>query len=234
VLFWLGFVACALSFSRSMVLQVVPALFVMWVLTRRQLGRLLFIVLGGLALLYVLSYMPLDSAVAQQWGLQRWAIAGRLAEDHTEPREVIWRASMRAFASNPIIGVGVGNFMARYFEFREIWETSGYLVVQQRGNHSMYLAALTETGLVGTSAMLVMLGYFLWLGRRVVRQARSDGDLSRYLVGAAILAAYVGEVCGGIALQLLTHNYVWAIIALLPLLDAPRRRAPRAEALPAA
>ena len=64
------------------------------------------------------------------------------------------------------------------------------------------------------------------LGRRVVRLARKDQDRPRYLLAAAALGAFVGQLLAGIALDLMSHNHVWIIMAVLAVLDRPRRCVP--------
>lgn len=222
LLFWLGMLACALSFSRSAVLQIVPALLVMWLLTGRHLPKLVALVGGVGALVLAVTLMPMDSPVVQEYGLNRWAVAGKLASERTEPREVIWQTGMKVVAEYPILGLGLNNFPARYFEFRDPWLTRGWIYWQQKANHSTYMGALTESGLVGLSCLLLMMGYFVLLGRRVVLLARADADRTRYLLAAAALAAFVAQLVAGIALELLSHNHVWIIMAIMAVLDRPR------------
>ena len=226
VLFWLGMLGCALSVSRSAVLQVVPGLLVMWLLTGRHLQKILLLVGVMAVFLAAVTFVSEDNPLVKEYGLDRWAVAGQLAADRTEPREIIWHTGLKVFDEYPILGVGLDNFRARYFEFRDPWETSGWIYYQQKANHSTYMGALTETGLVGLACMLMMMGYFVVLGRRVVRLARKDQDRPRYLLAAAALGAFVGQLLAGIALDLMSHNHVWIIMAVLAVLDRPRGRVP--------
>lgn len=224
-LFWLGVGACVLSFSRSAILQLLPALLVMWLLTRCHFRKIALITVSlGMVLLLITFVDPSNPAV-KAYGLQRWAIAGRLASEHYEPREIIWDASMRGFRTSPVIGIGLNNFLARYFEFRDPWLTRGWIYWNQKAVHSTYMGALTETGLLGLGCCVAMMLYFLGLGVKVVRRARAEGDPARYLLGAAVLAGFCGQIVAGIALELLSHNHVWVLMAFLAALD----RRPAAE-----
>lgn len=219
-LFWLGIVACVLSVSRSAVFQIIPGLLVLWWLTRNQVGKLLVIGGGMAAVLLVLAFVPMDSEFAQANRLDRWAVAGKLAEGHSEPRVALWDASFQAFKSSPWIGVGMDNFAERYLEFRNPWLTYGWIYWSpKRPSHSAYIAQLAETGIVGTTAFLALLAAFVVLGRRVVLQARADGDRGRYLLGAACLASFVGQMVAGIGLELFAHNHVWVIMVFMTVLD---------------
>ncbi|NPV46083.1 MAG: O-antigen ligase family protein [Armatimonadetes bacterium] len=238
-LFWLGIAACVLSLSRSAVLQVIPGLLVLWWLTRHHLGKLLFVGGGVAAVLLAIAFMPMDSEFARANRLDRWAVAGKLAEGHSEPRVALWDASFQAFKSSPWIGVGMDNFPERYLEFRNPWLTYGWIYWSpKRPSHSAYIAQLAETGIVGTAAFLGLLAAFVVLGRRVVRQARADGDRGRYLLGAACLASFVGQMVAGIGLELFAHNHVWVIMVFMAVLDrwgeAQLAREPEPVPLPVA
>jgi O-antigen ligase len=222
LLFWLGFVTCLLSFSRSSFLQILPALTVMWLLTSRHLRKLLLIVGAVLFALVAVAFMNPSNPLVKQYGLQRWAIAGKLASEHAEPREVIWAAALKAFEQNPLTGIGLNNFLPRYFEFRDPWLASGWIYWNQKATHSTYMEALVNTGVLGLTCCLLMMGYFVVLGWKVARQARADGDIARYLIVAAAVAAFAGQIVGGIALDLLSHNHVWIIMATLAVLDSHR------------
>lgn len=223
MLFWFGMSACALSFSRSAVLQIVPGLLVLWLLTGRHLGKIVGMASVVGILVLAVSYMPMDNALVQKYGLNRWAVAGQLASSRTEPRAAVGQTGLKVFEEYPLLGVGLANFLPRYFEFRDPWLVSGWLYWQQKSNNSAYLQVVTETGLVGTACLFLMLGYFIVLGRRVTLQARWENDRTRYLLAAAALGGFVAQVVAGVALELFSHNHVWIIMAILAVLDRPRR-----------
>lgn len=222
LLFWFGMSACALSFSRSAVLQIGPALLVLWLLTGKHLAKIVGLVSVVAVFVLAVSFMQMDSAVVQKYGLSRWAVAGQLASSRTEPRETVGETGLKVFEAYPVFGLGLANFLPRYFEYRDPWTATGWLYSQQHSNNSAYLEAITETGLFGTCCLFVMLGYFCVLGRRVARQARRDNDPVRYLLAVAALGAFVAQVVAGIALELFSHNHVWIIMAILATLDSRR------------
>lgn len=225
VLFWLGCGACALSFSRAAVLYIFAALLVMWLLTRRQLPKMLAIGGAIAAVLLAVLLIPPDSPLVEEYDLQRLAVAGQLAEGHQEPRSVVWDTAWRAFKSSPLIGIGLDNVMARSMEFRDPWLAYGYLQYSGKPPHNAYLSALSETGLLGTISLLVMLGYLLQLGRRGVRAARAEGDQARYILAAAVLAGFVAQCAGGLTFQVFTSNHVWVLMSfLIPLGHFPQNK----------
>jgi len=231
VLFWVGFGACALSFSRASVLYIVAALVVMWVLTRHHLSKLMMIAAALAAVLLFVTFIPPDSPLVEQYNLQRWAVAGKLTQEHQEPRAVVWDTCLRAFRSSPIIGIGLDNVLARSMEFRDPWLAYGILQYLGKPPHSAYIGALAETGIVGTIALLIMLGYLLQLGRRGVRAARLDGDRARYVLAAAVFAGFVAQLAGALTFQVFTSNHVWVRMSfLIPLGRFVKPAAPEAAA----
>jgi O-antigen ligase len=71
------------------------------------------------------------------------------------------------FASNPWLGVGIGNFNAFYPDFAlRGWE------YQPGHAHNVYLNALSETGLIGASAFYLFFASQALLLGRAIRSAR--------------------------------------------------------------
>ncbi|RIK40091.1 MAG: hypothetical protein DCC58_14410 [Chloroflexi bacterium] len=75
-----------------------------------------------------------------------------------------WQAGWRMFKDHPILGVGPGNFNTLYpsYYVREEFRFS------QGHAHNYYIHLLAETGILGLVAYLTLLGFFLFLGLRIV------------------------------------------------------------------
>lgn len=75
-----------------------------------------------------------------------------------------WQAGWRMFEDHPALGVGVGNFNARYPDYyvREEFRFS------QGHAHNFYIHMLAENGLLGLIAYMVLIGFFAALALRVV------------------------------------------------------------------
>ncbi len=93
-------------------------------------------------------------------------------------RMAMWQAGGNMVLSNPWLGVGIGNYNERYPDFNApLWYVS-------RGHaHNYYIQAAAETGLLGLTAYLLLLGTALVHGLRVFRRA-ADPAL-RYLAWGA-------------------------------------------------
>jgi O-antigen ligase len=88
--------------------------------------------------------------------------------------------------SSPLLGVGAGNFDARFREFTVVWRFR----IPRGHAHNAYLQALAQAGIVGLVSYLALL---LVVGQRIVRSVRQATDaVSRSLaVGVAAVTAAV-------------------------------------------
>jgi hypothetical protein len=98
-----------------------------------------------------------------------------------------WRVAVLEFRSEPLIGVGAGNYQPGYYLHRRTTED-----IQQP--HSIELQTLAELGLVGAA---LLLAFFVAVGvgvRRTARAARGD-PLERWLAvaGGGIFAGWLIE-----------------------------------------
>jgi hypothetical protein len=91
-----------------------------------------------------------------------------------------WRVGLRAFAHDPVGGIGVDNFQATYLRERRSDE-------QPRSPHNLVVMVLSETGAVGASLLAVFVGGVALV---LVRTARG-GDAA---TGSTAQAAVVGLV----------------------------------------
>ena len=109
----------------------------------------------------------------------------------TVERMAMWQAGGNMFLSDPWLGVGIGNYNARYFEFSTPrWPDS-------RGHaHNYYIQAAAETGLVGAVAYLFLLLAGIGQGWRTVR--RTADPRLRYVAWGAF----------GIIIAVAFHNIV--------------------------
>jgi O-antigen ligase len=156
---WFSLALCAVlaggivvSVSRGALISVLFVFFAVVIRERRRLIPLLFV--AGLAF----SAIPL---VPEYYFVR----VGNLATDakyslalgndrQLTDRGHLNAAGLRIWAAHPIMGVGIGNFGYYYVrpEFR-----GGMLAKQSIVAHNVYIQALSETGIVGTSIFFWML-----------------------------------------------------------------------------
>ncbi|MDB5079830.1 MAG: hypothetical protein JWP00_1754 [Chloroflexi bacterium] len=77
-------------------------------------------------------------------------------------RMAMWQAGGNMFLSDPLLGVGIGNYNARYNDFN-----APFWIVSRGHAHNYYIHAAAETGTLG------LLAYFLLLGGGLVQGLRS-------------------------------------------------------------
>lgn len=102
-----------------------------------------------------------------------------------------WYAAWGMFQSNPILGVGIGNYSHVYNLFNvEGWPYS------QGHAHNYYLHISAEAGLVGLLGYLTLLGIALREATRAVRRTRNNGYYQAIAIGSL-----------GVLLTLMGHNF---------------------------
>ncbi|MDQ2806631.1 MAG: O-antigen ligase family protein [Chloroflexota bacterium] len=164
-----------------------------------------------------LSQLQIYDVRGAEWNADTFAQVERLAH---------WQTAGNMFLSNPVLGVGIGNFNTDFFRFSIAgWpKSAGHA-------HNYYLQALAETGGLGLLAYLGVLAAAGWGGWRAVRGAvrAGRGWDSAVLIGAfgvfvAIMSHSIFE-----DLHVLNMGIHWAaVIALFTLV--PRLAAPQQEA----
>jgi O-antigen ligase len=184
----------------------------------RQVRRL--VVGGGLAAGYVVLFAALlvgySSVVAGATAVSEKAVSsapddssdasGDNGDQHLSEslqdmtgfmgREVFWRRALDMVKARPLLGVGPGGFSVCYQALEP--ERSEHFLPPH--THNLYLAFLTELGIAGAGAFLVVSGTIAWLWWRSW-QTTDPGSENRLLLLA----------CGA----------VWAGTALHGLVDVP-------------
>ena len=110
----------------------------------------------------VVAYLLLPGSVHQRFAefLQ--------PSSHAYSRFALWDAGLRMFLAHPIVGVGVGNFDI----FAPDYFPQGTLYSQAQAAHNVLVSSLAQTGIVGTTLLLLMVGAILAEGMRLIRGDR--------------------------------------------------------------
>jgi tetratricopeptide (TPR) repeat protein len=139
-----------------------------------------------------------------------------------------WGVALDEFASQPLIGIGVGNFQSAYLR-------EGESVERPRFSHSLELRALSETGLVG--ALLLAAGSIAGLAAGW-RAARRRDPLASTVAGTAIAVFLYWVLHGSIdwfyelpALAAPAFAMLGLAGALTPRAELAETRRPRSNAL---
>jgi O-antigen ligase len=210
---WLGLAVCALVMLAAVGRKAIP----------------IWLVGGGTVLLVVFSfqtgvipdeYFSRITAVSEQF--QPFDVRTVIVNDDNfaiVERMAMWQAGGNMFLSSPLLGVGVGNFNARYPDFfADIWVNS------QGHAHNYYIHAAAETGIIGTIAYLLLLGAALLQGWRVLRRTVNPAyQKVAWGVFGSIIAVAVHNLTEN--LHVLSMGITWgamlALFYLIEKLDAP-------------
>jgi putative inorganic carbon (HCO3(-)) transporter len=97
-------------------------------------------------------------------------------------RWLMWQAALGMIRDRPWLGHGVNTFMANYLAY---WVGGERF---PRYAHNCYLQVAAETGLIGLSAFLGLLGAVFWRVLAGVREATPEQRLLLLGLGAGLLA----------------------------------------------
>ncbi len=143
-------------------------------------------------------------------------------------RMAMWQAGGNMFLSDPLLGVGIGNYNARYTDFNApFWSVS-------RGHaHNYYIHAAAETGTLGLTVYLLLLGCGLAQGLRSTILTRDTG--LRYVAWGAfgiIVAVAVHNIFED--LHVLNMGIQWScLLALFYLINRLDKSSPCEAKIPA-
>jgi O-antigen ligase len=134
-----------------------------------------------------------------------------------------WPASIKAFEQKPVMGWGLGNDLYALTTAAKLKNTS----------HNDYLLVLVETGIIGLTLYLLLLGSLLLRTRQSIRQAR---DEETRLLCVSALAMFVAYLVGAIGEHLLqtpgATGYIITVLGMAhgTLLATPDSRVGEAAA----
>ena len=202
-----------LSFSRGAAVAVFVTLLLMALLRELRLRQLLvaLALITGIVLLVVPDYVTRlrslqgVTALSSTDSSQRpdTALTGRQTEN---------LAAWNTFLDHPVVGVGPGVYFKEYS--REYGNRLGvrYLHSERRG-HSLYLELAADTGLVGLSAFMAMVGTALVLLYRHAKRLRGH-DPQGAMVASSLFFALFAYLACAMFLHLSYQRYFWALLGL--------------------
>jgi len=196
-----------LSLSRGALLGLVVAPFI------ALRSRWLFVV----APLVVAAAVTLTPA-----GLEQRVATINTQDENVAGREDIWRVAGAVFLEHPVLGAGPGGFPRAYAESPEVGkEFLGVLAVLEHPPHAHNLALqmLSEQGLVGLVALVLLFGAAL----RLAVELRRSTELWIRVVGAGALGALVVLLVHNIVDVTLLEQTAIMVLALLGVLSGVER-----------
>ena len=242
-LLWLASVgiglALLLSFSRSALLATFVAGVVIlgWTaLCRGELRRLFpvpnaaLIVLGAVVVLGIGGVAVTQHDLVTRIG-ERFTGKGELGA--LSGRKIMYQANLGMITSNPVLGVGPGNYFSFFRDYRDT-EFGNVENPSQKVNefaHSEFMQQAIELGLPGLLFYLVLVGLPLAVAaRRLWKGPPGPDDVLLLCVSAAVFAGLAANAFDVLLQQIPYAAFLWTLFgwmaATLWVREAPARRHP--------
>lgn len=141
-------------------------LFVVIVAALLRKHRMIYIPAAAACMLLIWSLTP------QSYQQRYLSIENRDRDESYQLRLKAWQAGWEMFKSNPITGIGVGEFSVA--AGTQFWPASGHRIWLNA--HSLYFQALGELGLLGTAVFAGFLVRFFLLNHDLSRQMEAYPD----------------------------------------------------------
>jgi O-antigen ligase len=219
-------VACLSTLSRTAFVAL-PAMVAFWAFRFRRFSFLRYAAPVFLLVVSAAIFAP-ERVVLRAQDVVNAAQERSLEELDPSARDrfLMVPGMARAFASNPLIGVGLSHYRWWAFQRGEV----------AHGIHNAYLQVLVEQGLVGFVPFVVILVLTWRTYTAASRTLRRRGDAELGILGfrAALLqAALTGALVMGLAQPSGRHKAFWLLFAMSTILIALVRERVRALESPA-
>ncbi len=211
--FFLGVITLVLTQSRGAYVAFLAMLVIAFktVLTNKR-ERLRFLpgfvlaLIIGAAISYAATEAVSDTRFAGPTAKERFSGL----DETTLERVEIYAAAWNMFTGSPVMGIGYGNFRARFNSF------TGDAPIDLWDAHSLYLKALAETGTIGFFCFFAMAGSFLALARRILKNSSRDLE---GILAMAVLGGVATMLTQGLLESLVDlpqfGSLLWLLLALL-------------------
>ena len=148
------------------------------------------------------------------------------ASDAGSGREDIWRVAWRVVESNPVQGIGAGNFPTssiHYLLAPGLLRQSQFIVDEQKVTHNLYLGTWAELGIIGLLLLLSLIVSLLRLGLQAIREFERKGDISMEILARAQLIALIGVLASFAFSSDVYKKQLWLLFAMMPTMLAIAR-----------
>ncbi len=136
-------------------------------------------------MLFILPILVLYTPVFEGI-MERFARIGPHASGTILLRMSLWKAALEAFWSNPVLGIGAGNFPHVNLWVPEVRFDPIFYLVSGLSAHAVIFTSLAETGIIG---FLSMYYFFWWAVRISYRNMRSVIDITDMSIAHCLFVA---------------------------------------------
>lgn len=201
-------VALVFTYSRGCWIGLIFAVVIFLFMSKRKMFAVFCIL--GLASIF---FLP-DSIIS------RITSVGNLADSSTSYRVYIWEGTINMLKDFWITGIGLGSDA-----FNSIYPLYAYSAITAPHPHNLYLVILTETGIVGAVAFILIIIFYY---KRLFSIVRSSNDATLKTIASGLIAAISGYLLQGM-FDNVWYNYrvflmFWIYIAIGLAVDIVARR----------
>ena len=198
---WVGFLflfsvlGLVATFSRSSTIGLAVILSYLFYRYRRNK---IIIILVGLLFFVAIYFVPADF-----W--QRILSVGNIQQDPSlRWRAELYKGAWHLFIQHPLLGIGAGNFVLQSHIF-----TAQHLAV-----HNTLLEVAVETGIVGLSLFLIIIGVALIRLKHAMHFFRWQGDSILSLYSLGLMVAFLGIFVVSFFYSIEEYFVLWTMFAL--------------------
>jgi len=214
----MNLVALLFTYSRgALVALAVMGVAILQTLHVRWTRTLGVVAIAGIVLLGTLMLFP--STLAKRFVTIEQVLPSADAplrpDSSFQERRLLMNVAWVMFAANPIAGVGIGNYTARFDEY--VGATSSAARQYEDPSdlhypHNLYLEIAAETGLIG---LVVFAGMLIacWRALSDARRRFRDCDRTLAVIAVGLQIALTGFLVGSIFLHLATPRYLFLLFA---------------------
>jgi putative inorganic carbon (HCO3(-)) transporter len=195
--------AIPLTYSRSMILVLLPVQFILY---WRQKKLYIFALVAAASI--ALLYLGFAKFFASGLTVKSFLTAARAAS--IEWRFYFAKTALRMFIDHPIFGVGADCFYHIFRFYSTITPHIAYQVI-----HNSYLEILSGTGLVGFVPFVAVIFFSLrnlWLTRK--HYLKRNNDRSRSLTTEGLIIGFLASLLAHLFLSTQHHILLWLFIAI--------------------
>jgi len=184
---WLSFSISFLFLSYLLLKKSIPG-------TKRKLFKIFFLGLLLIGLLFIVfqsAFIGISHRVSQVQYLDVGTIQFRF---------ILWHAAITAFLANPLNGIGLGHFSLLSDQFSDIGKSAIFKEnIEGLSAHNVLISYLSETGLIGISALIFFYYSIMKLSTKTYNRIKSNVNLDIVIIIRTILffvivsSAYAGS-----------------------------------------
>ena len=184
---WLSFSISFLFLSYLLLKKSIPG-------TKKKLFQIFFLGLVLILLLFLVfqsAFIGISHRVSQVQYVDVGTIQFRF---------ILWHAAITAFLANPLNGIGLGHFSLLSGQFSDLGTSELFKEnIEGLSAHNVLISYLSETGLIGISALIFFYYSITKLAQKTYNRSKSEVNLDVVIVLRAILffvivsSAYAGS-----------------------------------------